>query len=195
MMKWVFTGLIFLSVIFGILTGRVREVSSAAMKESSNAINLIISLMGSICLWSGIMKIAEDSKLTDKISNLLYPITKFIFKGLKKDSKALKTISMNMTANLMGLGNAATPLGIKAMKELEDEEKSSSTATKNMITFVVLNTASIQLVPTTIAFIRQKYNAVSPLDILPAILITSMVSVISGLLVIKIFSCFKSKDK
>ena len=188
MMKWVFTGFILLSLLFGALFGRIGEVSNAALSECANAVELLLKLMGAMCLWSGLMKVAEEAKLTDQISNLLRPITKRVFKGLPKDSLALKFISMNITANLLGLGNAATPLGINAMTELSklQSPEETQTASNHMITLVVLNTASIQLIPTTIAMLRLEYGSQNPMEILPAILISSFVSVCSGLLLCKL---------
>lgn len=192
MMKWVFAGLIFLSVAFGVLTGHIEQVSNAAISEGSKAVNLVISLLGAICLWDGLMAVAEKSGLTRIIAKILSPITKILFKGLDKNSKALKVISMNITANLLGLGNAATPLGIQAMQELEKENKVKGSASNHMITLVVLNTASIQLIPTTIAMLRYNTGAKNPMDVLPAILLTSLASVTVGLLMVKAFSI---KDK
>lgn len=189
MMKWVFTIFILFSVLFGSLFGRMEEVSNAALSESARAIELVIKLMGAICLWNGLMKVAEEAKLTDKISDLLRPITKRLFKGLEKDSLALKYISMNITANLLGLGNAATPLGIHAMTELSklQPQEKRGTASDAMVTLVVLNTASIQLIPTTIAMLRLEYGSQDPMEILPAILLSSFVSVCSGLILCKYF--------
>lgn len=141
-------------------------------------------------MWNGIMKVAEKAKLTEIISRLLSPITTRIFRGLPRNSKALNLISMNITANLLGLGNAATPLGIAAMKELASQQPPNrrQEASNHMILLVVLNTASIQLLPTTIAILRLQYGAANPLDILPAILISSLVSVSCGILLCKIMN-------
>lgn len=195
MMKWIFTGFILLSVLFGSLFGRIGEVSNAALSECARAVELVLKLMGAMCLWSGLMKVAEEAKLTDKISGMLRPITKRLFKGLPKDSPALKCISMNITANLLGLGNAATPLGLSAMKELSKlqapEERGA--ASNEMITLVVLNTASIQLIPTTIAMLRLEYGSQNPMEVLPAILASSFISVCTGLILCKLLERQKKK--
>lgn len=194
MMKWVFVGIIFLSVVFGVLTGKIGEVSIAAIKSSSKAVELCVSLMGTICFWLGIMKVAEASGLTKKISKLMYPFTRLLFKGLEKDSQALSTISMNITANLLGIGNAATPLGIRAMKQLKEEEDvKDQQASKNMIMLVVINTASMQLLPTTIAMIRVNHGSTNPLDILPLILICSAISLLSGVFMANILGRISDK--
>lgn len=190
MMKWVFTGLIAVSILFGAMSGRMNEVSNAALSECSRAVELVIKLTGSVCMWSGLMKVAEASGLTDKISKLLSPITNRIFKGLDPQSSAMRMISMNITANLLGLGNAATPLGIGAMKELSRSlpESSRHTASNHMVMLVVMNTASIQLLPTTIALLRLEHGSANPLEILPAILVSSLVSVTAGILLCKALS-------
>lgn len=189
-MKWVFCGLILLSVVFGAGSGNMASVSNALIGECSKAVELTLTLTGSICLWSGLMKVAEHAKLTDAVSRLLSPITRLLFRGLNQRSQAMRFICMNITANLLGLGNAATPLGIAAMQELAKEQppEQRHIASDHMVTLVVLNTASIQLLPTTIALLRLQYGAVRPLDILPAILMASLVSVSAGILLCKLLS-------
>lgn len=183
MMKWVFGGMIILSVLFGFASGNIAEVSNAALNECQSAIEFLLVLLGSMCLWGGFMKIAERSGLTAVVAKLLSPLTRLLFPSLKKDSKALTAISMNITANMLGLGNAATPLGITAMKELKKETPGpqSNTASHSMVLFVLLNTASIQLLPTTIAALRLQSGSETPLDILPAVLITSALALIIAL--------------
>ena len=131
------------------------------------------------------MRVAEKSGLTEVIRRLLSPVTKLLFRG-KTHARAMRAICMNMTANLLGLGNAATPLGITAMKELNRENPEPGTASADMVTFVVLNTASIQLIPTTIAALRLSHGAAFPMDILPAVLVSSLLSVSSALLMAKV---------
>ena len=136
MMKWIFVCMIVISTLFGALNGRIGDVSNALIQGSGNAVTLVISLMGAMCLWSGVMKVADEAGLTNMVAKLLSPITKHLFKGLDTDSPAMKAISMNITANLLGLGNAATPLGIEAMRRMAEDEKIKDTASNNMITFV-----------------------------------------------------------
>ncbi|MEG0894365.1 MAG: nucleoside recognition domain-containing protein [Oscillospiraceae bacterium] len=186
-MSFLFVILLLLSATFGILTGNIDKVSNAVIGESTKAIEICFSLMGAMCLWSGVMRIAEKSGLANKISILLSPITKHIFKGAS--DKALNAISMNITANLLGLGNAATPLGIQAMINLKD----GNYATNNMILFVVINTASMQLIPTTIATLRLKYNSHNPMEILPCVLICSAISLIIGVLFTLLINKITSK--
>lgn len=188
MMKWIFTIMIAVSVLFGCLNGRINEVSNAALEGGSTAVTLVLSLTGALCLWSGVMKVAEEAKITDWIAQLLSPITRRIFPGLAKGSAALRAISMNITANLLGLGNAATPFGLEAMRCLQKNSPDGKTATDHMITFVVLNTASVQLIPTTVSVLRLNHGAAAPLDILPAVLLTSAVSLATALVTARLLS-------
>lgn len=175
MMKWVFTILILLAVLFGGLNGKIDAVSSAAISQGSAAIELALTLCGSMCLWCGVMQVAKKAGLVKKIALLLRPVTALLFGGISGSSKANELISMNITANLFGLGNAATPLGIAAMGELAKDAK-DGVATDNMIILVVLNAASIQLIPTTVAALRLKFGCETPFDIIPAVLICSAIS-------------------
>ena len=188
MMTWIFSGMILLSVVLGIANGRIGEVSAAALNESGKAITLVIGLAGVMCLWSGLMNVAEKSGLTQKFSRFFSPVLRLLFRGLDPDSRAAKAISMNVAANLLGLGNAATPLGIAAMRELELLNPTPSVASNYMITFVVLNTASLQLIPTTTAALRLQAGAAAPFDILPSVWVTSICSVISVLVMAKLLS-------
>ncbi len=186
MMTWILTGMFLLSLIFGVMNGRIEQVSTAAISECGKAVELVISLLGTMCLWSGLMKVADKAGLTAKLSKLFSPVMKVLFKGMNSCSPAAKAISMNVAANLLGLGNAATPLGIAAMKELEKESPLSTSATDNMIMFVVLNTASLQLIPTTTALLRLKAGSIAPMEILPAVWLTSAAAVISALFMAKL---------
>lgn len=172
-MKWLFTILIALSFLFGTLNNKIDLVGNAIISEGTNAIELAITLGGSMCVWCGIMRIAKKSGLTTKISSLLSPSISLLFKNIEKSTVEL--IAMNFTANLFGLGNAATPLGLAAMGELAKSSK-DGVATNNMILLVVINTASLQLIPTTVATMRLKYGATTPLDILPCVLLSSIVA-------------------
>ncbi len=190
MMKWIFTVLILLSIVFGAWNGRIQQVSSAALSECGRAVELAIALTGSICLWNGLMRVAEQSGLTKKIASLLSPVTTRLFRGIGKTSYAMQLITMNITANLLGLGNAATPLGLAAIQELEKDTPGDlkGTANDNMILLVVLNTASIQLIPTTVAVLRLKYGSANPMEIIPAVLIASLVSVTVGIGIAKLLN-------
>ena len=177
MMKWVFAILIIISVISAFFTGNADGVSNAILNEGANAIQLLLFMLGGMCVWGGLMRIAEKAGITEKLSILFKPLARVIFKELDLNGKAFKAICMNITANLLGLGNAATPLGMEAMKRLEEEEKTSDKASNNMIVFTVINTASITLIPTTIASLRLKHGAANPLDIIWGVIVTSFISI------------------
>jgi spore maturation protein A len=186
MMKWVFCVLILLSIIFAVAGGDMSAVSEAALRESGNAVTLAISLVGVICLWSGIMRIAQKSGLTELLSMLFRPILSRLFKGIDAKGKAMQLIVLNLTANLLGLGNASTPFGIAAMKELEKEEQTNKTASNNMVLFVVMNTASLQIIPTTIAALRLKNNSSDPMEILSSVWIVSAITLTVTIIITKI---------
>ena len=152
-----------------------------------SAIQLILSLGGVMAFWGGFMEIAEKSGITEMFSYTLSPIVKVIFPSAAHDKKANRLISMNVTANLLGLGNAATPLGVSAMKRLGEINETPLVASNSMVTFVILNTASVQLVPVTTAALRAKYGSLEPMSILPAVLLASIMSLIVGLTFDRLF--------
>jgi spore maturation protein A len=168
-----------LGIVIGIVTGKGEIVSKAVISSTSGAVELIIGLVGMMCLWCGIMKIAEESGLTDKLAKLLRPILKIIFKTAGKNQKAMSSITMNLTANMMGLSNAATPFGIKAMEEMQKMNNDKDTASNDMALFLVLNAACIQFLPTTVISIRAAFNSQNPaIIIIPAIITTGTASVL-----------------
>lgn len=187
MMNWIWFALIAISVIFGIATGHINEVSQASLNGAGNAVSLFITLLGCMCMWNGVMKIADACGITKALANLLSPVTKRLFPDLKNDEAGMKAVCMNIAANFLGLGNAATPFGLKAMKEMAKHSVQKDVATDTMATFIVINTASIQLIPSTIAVIRLKYGSAAPFDILPCVWISSIVTLLSGIIFAKLF--------
>ena len=189
MMKWVMTAMIVFSVFFSLVTGKISEVSTAFLSECESAVALAVSLIGIICLWSGVMRVAQKAGVTEILAKLFSPLLGRLFKGLKKNGKALGYIVLNLTANILGLGNASTPFGLIAMKEIEAEEKSPTPeyASHNMIVFTVMNTASLQLIPTTVAALRLKAGSEAPMEILPCVWIVSILALTSALLGTKLF--------
>ena len=183
-----------LSLIFGVINRSGADVGAAILNESEHTVKLVLSLCGAICLWSGIMGIAKDSGFTELIADVLAPLLKRLFSSVKSKGKAMQYAAMNVTANLLGLGNAATPLGISAMKELSKGSK-DGIASDAMITFTVLNTASIQLIPTTAAMLRLKHGASAPFDILPAVLITSFSAAAVSICAAKLCAAFSKGGK
>lgn len=180
MMSYIIGGMILLAIITGTAGGNMSAVSTAAMNGCGQAVQLVISLTGTICLWSGVMGIADRSGLTGALSRAFRPLNRFLFRELDPDGPAVKAISLNMAANLLGLGNAATPLGLAAMKELEKVNRHPGAASQAMVTFVVLNTASLQILPTTNAYLRLAAGSKEPMEILPAVWLASTVSICVG---------------
>lgn len=181
MMNVIFAAMILFSVICGIISGKSAEVSDAAINSCVEAVELFLYLIGGMCMWGGLMKVAEKSHLTDKLAAAFRPFARLIFKDLDLNGKAFHAICLNVTANMLGLGNAATPLGIEVMKALETEENANGTATRNMIVFSVLNTASITILPTTAASLRSKHGSAAPMEIFPCVIITSVIALAAGL--------------
>lgn len=175
-MRYVIFVIICLSFIFSSLTGRISELSSAALTSCKDAVTLCISLCGTICLWSGVMKVAERSGAVKKLSVIFAKPLTLLFHDIDKKGTAMQYIVMNFISNLLGLGNASTPLGIKAMNELKNEQNADKTATRDMIMLVVMNTASVQFFPSTIAAIRASYGSTAPADIVPCVWIVSLIA-------------------
>lgn len=194
MMKWIFAGLIFVSLVVGAGLGRMDEVSGAIISSGGEAVQLALALAGALCLWSGVMQIASRAKLTEQISRLFSPVIGLLFRGLSPKSAAAQAICLNISANLLGLGNAATPLGLAAMARLSELNGHSDTASDYMCMFVVLNTASLQLVPTTIAMLRQAAGSAAPMEIMPASWLASAASILTGVAVVKLHS-WRTKAK
>ncbi len=163
-----------ISLIFAVINGNVGEMSSAILDRSGEAVTLAISLCGIMCFWCGLMRVAEAAGLVEKAARLLSPLISLLFGGLKKGGKAAQLIAMNLAANMLGLGNATTPLGINAMHAIADETGADGIADDNMIMFAVLNTASLQIIPTTAAALRSANGAENPMEILPCVWIVSV---------------------
>ena len=165
--------ILFIGIVIGILTGKGEVLSKAVVSSTTSSVELVVGLVGMMCLWCGIMKIAEKSGLTDNLAKVLRPILKIIFRETGKNQKAMSSITMNITANMMGLSNAATPFGIKAMEEMQKTNNVKDTASNDMALFLVLNAACIQFLPTTVISIRAAYNSQNPaVIILPAVIAT-----------------------
>lgn len=187
MMNYIWPALIFVSFLFAIFTGNTEAVGDAVFSSVEEAVTMTVKMLGMFCFWSGMMQIAKESGLTNAISKLLSPVLKHIFPSIQKDADAKNAISMNITANLLGIGNAATPLGIEAMRQLQRHSANKMIASNDMVLFVVLNTACIRLIPTTSALFRHEAGAAAPMDILPATLLTSLLSCAFGLLAARVF--------
>ncbi|MEG0751605.1 MAG: nucleoside recognition domain-containing protein [Oscillospiraceae bacterium] len=195
-MNWILCALIALSALFAALLGRMSELSAAALSSGYEALQFCLQLGGTVAVWCGVMEIARRSGLCDALSRALSPLTGIIFKGLRERSeRAVNSISMNIVANILGLGAAATPMALDAMAELDRINGGSADASDDMITFAVLNTASFQLVPTTAAAIRAIAGSRSPLDIIGCVWITSACAVFVAVCSAKLFNRRAAKKR
>lgn len=177
---------IIISIVFSIITGNIDNLNSAILNSGSDAVSITITFLGTMCLWSGIMKIMQETTIINKINNLLYPIMRILFPKIKKGDKAYNEITMNISANILGLGNAATPLGLKAMESLQEKNKTKESLSDEMAMFIIINTASIQIIPTTIIAIRSSLGAQNPTDIIVPIWIATIIADVIGILITKI---------
>lgn len=185
---WFF--LLSFGIIFGLATGKGQIISSSIMDSTETSIKLIITLAGMMSLWSGIMKIAQKSGLTDKIAIFLRPILGLIFKDASKNKNVMGSILLNLTSNMLGLSNAATPFGIKAMEELQKVNPEKDTASNDMALFLVLNATCIQIVPTSILSMRAAAGSTNPgIVIIPA-MITTGTAAIMGIIYCKVLEKF-----
>ena len=178
-MSWLWAGMVALSVLCGAVNGRMAEVSAAALEGAGAAVELCLGMLGSVCLWMGVMELMERCGLAGALARLLRPVLRRLLPKASADTETLAAVSANVSANLLGLGNAATPLGIRAARRMA---RSGGVADDELCRLVVLNTASIQLLPTTVAGIRAACGSAAPLDILPAVWLSSTLSVTAGLL-------------
>ena len=187
-MSYIWTGMVLLSVICGLITGRGDAVAAAALEGAAAAVQLCLSMAGILCLWSGVMEIMRKAGLLRLLSRLLRPVLSLLYPQFSKNNVVMEPLSANVSANLLGLGNAATPMGIKAAQEMN--KYSPGIASDPLCMLVVCNTASIQLIPATVAGVRAAAGSSSPFDIIPAVWLASIVSVIAGITAASIFKRF-----
>ena len=180
-MSWIFTGMVFGSVLFAALSGKGGALSAAAVEGAQAGVTLALSITGAVCLWSGVGKLMEKIGLTALLSRFLSPVLGRIFPSTKKDPQLAGSLSANVCANFLGLGNAATPMGIAAARRLKNPGE-PSLATDEMCRLIFLNTASIQFLPTNVAAVRSALGCSSPFDILPAVWVSSLCSASLGVL-------------
>ncbi len=185
-MSWIFTGLVLISVVFALLLGNGGALSAAVTQGAQAGITLAVSLGGSLCLWTGVGRVMEKIGLTAALSRFLRPLLHALFPSAKSDVALAGAISGNVCANFLGLGNAATPMGIRAVRLMKNGTY-NDTASHEMCRLIVLNTASIQLIPANVAAIRASLGCATPFDILPAVWVTSLCSASVGLLAAALF--------
>lgn len=185
-MAWVWSGMVVLSLVFGAASGRLDAVANAALEGAGSAVDLSLSMAGVLCLWSGVMEVMNACGLSEKLARGFRPILRRLLPAACEDPETLAAVSANVSANLLGLGNAATPLGIRAARRMA--RGCGGTASNELCLLVVLNTASIQLIPATIASVRAAAGSETPFDILPAVWLASAMSVTAGLIAARLFS-------
>ena len=190
-MSWIFSGMVLISVFCAFLTGKGADLASAIPQGAQAGINLALSMAGSLCLWTGIGRLMEKAGITELLARLLRPGLYHLFPGTKTDSLLCQELSGNICANFLGLGNAATPMGLRAVQRMTPSDR---TATDEMCRLIILNTASIQLIPATVAALRASLGSTTPFDILPAVWITSLCSAGLGLAAAWIFGKLWSHD-
>ena len=178
--------MVILSLICGFCTGNLDAVAAAALNGAQSAVELSFSMAGILCLWSGVMEILNACGLSQRIAGLFRPLLRRLLPRASRDTETLAAVSANLSANLLGLGNAATPLGVQAACRMA--RGCGGTASDELCLLVVLNTASIQLLPTTVASVRAAYGCASPFDILPAVWVSSAASVAVGVLTARLLS-------
>jgi spore maturation protein A len=188
MLNYIWCFLFLVGIIFSIINGDVGNINNALQSGASNAIQLVIVLMGIVGFWSGIMGIMEKSGIISFVANFLQPILGKIFSQIPKEHPAMSSIIMNLSANFFGLGNAATPMGIKAMKYMQELNNSKDTASDSMIMFVILNTTAVQLIPSTVIALRGSFNSVNPSGIIVNVWFSSICASIVGCLLVKVLS-------
>lgn len=184
-MNYIWCGMIVISIVVSIFTGTVSETVNGAFEGAKNAVFTVLSFAGVMCFWTGLLKVTEKSGLSQKIEKLLKPLIRFLFPRAGEESK--KYIAMNMTANLLGMGNAATPMGIKAMQNLDKENKRPEYASDDMCMLVVLNTTSLQLIPTTIISLRVAAGSENPFSVVLPIWISALCAVIAAVTCAKLY--------
>lgn len=190
MLNYIWFFLLIVGFVVGILNGRIDEVTQAAITSAGKAIELSIGLLGIMCLWTGLMNIAEKSGLVRILAKIIKPVLKFLYPKIPVKHPAMGAIVMNLTANFLGLGNAATPLGIKAMVEMQKLNPDKETATDEMCMFLVMNTSAIQLIPATIIAVRTKLGSTNPTEIIATIWVASIIATIVGITAAKLFISF-----
>lgn len=185
-MAWVWSGMVIVSLVFGLITGNLDAVSAAALEGAGSAVELGLSMAGVLCLWSGVMEVMNASGLSAGLARAFRPLLRRLLPDASRDEETLAAVSANVSANLLGLGNAATPLGIQAARRMA--RGCGGAASGELCTLVVLNTASIQLIPATVGSLRSAMGSAAPFDILPAVWLSSVLSVTAGLAAVKLFS-------
>lgn len=175
--------LIVISLVFGVLSGNTSQLATALINGAESGVSTVLGILGMMMLWCGVMEVMKEAGLSQKLANILCPLLKLLFPSARNDKLTLSHLAENMSANLLGLGNAATPAGIRAAEGLQ-RLSGDKTASHDLCMLVVINTSSLQLIPTTVAAIRAAHGSVAPFDILPAVWLATLVSQAVGILAV-----------
>ncbi len=195
-MNYIFYFLIVISIVFGIINGRTQEVVNAILEGADVSVKIALSLIGIMAFWLGIMRIAEKSGIVQFIAKLIKPVTKWLFKDIPEESPAIGNIALSVSANALGLTNAATPIGLRVMKELQEENKDKEKASDAMCMFLGMNTAGFQLIPATVIAILVAVGSKHPTEIIVPTLIVTSIAFVSAIVFAKIFQlCWNKKNK
>lgn len=187
MMNYIFGGFIVVGIVYSFITGNTSYINDSLITSGGNAIEMILKMIPLLCLWMGVMKIASSSGLLNVMSRKLSKIIKPLFPELEEDSEAISYIATNMAMNMLGTGSGATPFGLKAFEELQKDNPKKDTATRSMITFLVINTASVTIIPTTMISLRTLNGSINPTEILLASIIVTFLSCSFGIVMDRIF--------
>ncbi|GIN85614.1 spore maturation protein A [Heyndrickxia sporothermodurans] len=187
MVNYIWIGMTLIGLVFAALNGKMKDVNEAIFQSANEAVTLCIGLISILVFWLGIMRIAQDSGLLDKFSRIFRPLIKRLFPEIPENHPAMGFILSNIIANMFGLGNAATPLGIKAMEQLKELNGGKSVASRSMITFLALNTSGLTLIPTTVIAIRMNYHSASPTEIVGPTLIATTIATIAAIMIDRYF--------
>ena len=177
---------IIISFIFAVITGNIECFNNSIFSSCNQAVELTIKLFGTMCLWNGLMRIVQETSLINKLSTMITPLMKVLFPNMKKEDKEYKEITVNIIANLLGIGNAATPLGIKAMQTMQEKNPDKERITDSMAMFIVLNTASLQLIPSTVIAVRASLGSTNATQIILPVWISTIVADIAGIVASKV---------
>lgn len=186
---------IVVSIIVAIITGKVNNINDSVFESTKSAVELTLSLIGTMCLWSGIMEIAVNTSIIKKIKKMLKPVMKFLFPKIDSKDKEYQEICMNIISNLLGLGNAATPLGLKAMTTMQEKNEDKSRISDSMAMLIVLNTASLQIIPTTVIAIRTSLGSSNPTKVIVPVWIATLTAAIAAVTATKIFIKLEKRKK
>ena len=186
MLNKIWPAFLIISFIYAILNGNIEEFNNSIFTSCAQTVDLILKLFGTMCLWNGLMKIVQETSLMKKLTKFISPLMKILFPKMKKEDKEYKERTINIIANLLGIGNAATPLGLKAMQTMQEKNPQKDKITDSMAMFIVLNTASIQLIPSTVIAVRASLGSVNPSQIIVPVWIATIAADVAGIVASKI---------